>query len=96
MTLRDRLRDWTDWDVAEWELARSLGLMHGGVRFHLEPKHVFWTDNSIGQMLRDVLGQLTRIGVLEFREEPDNQYRWNPDFRGSWERDSVTSGRYER
>jgi hypothetical protein len=30
--------------------------------------------------------------VLEFREEPDNQYRWNPDFWGSWERDPPATG----
>jgi hypothetical protein len=26
-------------------------------------------------------------GVLEKRDEPDFQYRWNPAFRGSWETD---------
>jgi hypothetical protein len=36
-------------------------------------------------MLRGMLEQMTTAEILEKRDEPDDQYRWNPDFRGSWE-----------
>ena len=85
MGLRDALADWTDWDVAAYELARALDLMGDGVRFHLEAKHVFWSNHPIGNMLYETLQRLDEVGVLQYREEPDHQYRWNPDFRGSWE-----------
>ncbi len=85
--LPDALADWTDWDVAEYELARALGLLHEGVRFQVEAKHVFWSNNPIGTMLHETLQRLVEIDVLDHRAEPDDQYRWNPDFRGSWEKE---------
>lgn len=84
-TLRDRLSDWRDWDFAAFLLAQSIGLMSSEVRFHLEAKHVFWTNNPVGDALETMLGELVKTGVLENRDEPDDQYRWNPAFAGSWE-----------
>jgi hypothetical protein len=49
--------------------------------------HVFWSNNTIGDMLHDVLLQLVALGVLERREEPDEQFRWNTAFRETRERD---------
>jgi len=83
--LRDHLADWTDWDAAAFALACALGVMGEGVRFHLEAKHVFWTDHPIGTMLHEMLQRLVEVGVLQHRDEPDDQYRWNPGFRRSWE-----------
>jgi hypothetical protein len=85
--LREALADWTDWDFAAYYLARALGVMREDVRFHLEAKHVFWSNHPIGEMLYATLEHLVEVGVLQKREEPDDQYRWNPDFRGSWETD---------
>lgn len=79
------MADWTDWDIAAYELARALGVMREGGRFHMEAKHVFWSDHPIGNMLDDMLQRLVAVGILQNRAEPDDQYRWNPDFRGSWE-----------
>jgi hypothetical protein len=36
-------------------------------------------------MLGHILEELVQEGILEKRDEPDYQYRWNPAFRGSWE-----------
>jgi len=83
--LRAGLADWTDWDIATFALACALGVMGEGVRFHLEAKHLFWTDHPIGTMLHEMLQRLVEVGVLQQRDEPDDQYRWNPGFRGSWE-----------
>jgi hypothetical protein len=84
LTLKESLAEWTDWDVAQYHLARSLGLMGPGVRFQLEAKHVFWSENPIGRVLHETLQNLTEKGVLEFDEE-EERYRWNNSFEGSWE-----------
>jgi hypothetical protein len=74
MSLADDLSDWTDWDGAAYCLGRSLGLFHT-VNF-LRAKHVFWTDNELGNGLHDALLALVKAGVLDRREEPDEQFRW--------------------
>ncbi len=83
--LREELSDWHDWDVVAFLLARCLGLMGPDVAFATDAKHVFWTDNTIGNMLHNMLNELVAAGVLDGRDEPDYQYRWNSSFRGSWE-----------
>lgn len=35
-------------------------------------------------MLYSILDQMVALGVLETRDEPDKQFRWNAAFRGSW------------
>jgi hypothetical protein len=90
-TLRDRLSDWNDWDGAAFILAQSIGLMSEDVRFELEAKHVFWSNNPIGRALHNILKELVTAGVLENRNEPDDQYRWNPGFVGTWESLSKNS-----
>src|SRR3989442_9500275 len=84
-TLREQLIEWTDWDGAAFCLAKSIGLMSEDTRFSVEAKHVFWSDNIVGTALHNMLGELVAAGVLENRNEPDDQYRWNPAFVGSWE-----------
>ncbi|HML23297.1 MAG TPA: hypothetical protein PKD09_16705 [Aggregatilinea sp.] len=81
LTLKEALLDWTDWDLAERYLAQCLGLMTPDVK----AKHVFWSNNPIGNMLTNVLEELTQQGILEKRDEPDFQFRWNSAFHGSWE-----------
>lgn len=83
--LREKLFEWTDCDIACFILAQSMGLMGEDVRFHLEAKHVFWSQNSVGQALYDILVKLSKTEILEHRYEPDDQFRWNPSFVGSWE-----------
>jgi hypothetical protein len=55
------------------------------VSLRLDAKHVFWTDHPVGNALHKILSELVNVGALEFREDPDYQYRWNTSFVGSWE-----------
>ena len=84
-TLREKLKDWTDADGAAYELACCLGLMNYDTDSMGKAKHVFWSQNRIGGALYNILRELVRVGVLEYRDEPDYQYRWNENFKGSWE-----------
>jgi hypothetical protein len=74
VTLADDLADWTDWDYAGYSLGLQLGILSGD--FAVANKAVFWTDNPLGNGLHDALLALVTAGVLERREEPDEQFRW--------------------
>jgi hypothetical protein len=76
MSLAEDLGEWTDCDFAAYVLGRSLGLFQGQ-NFQTDAKHVFWTDNDLGNGLHDALLALARAGVLDHREEPDDQFRWH-------------------
>lgn len=84
-TLKEALSDWTDVDGAAYELALCLGLMTPNVEFATRAKHVFWAANPIGHMLYQMLRELEQQSILEYRDEPDYQFRWNANFKGSWE-----------
>src|SRR5262249_36707237 len=85
-TLEAALEDWTDWDTAGYYLAVALGLIDPERSpFPTKAKHVFWSDNAVGNALRQFLEKLASLGVLERRDEPDIQYRWNQEYRGTWE-----------
>ena len=83
-TLKDKLTNWTDFDFAGFDLAFCLGLMEADVDLGTA-KHVFWSQNDVGIALNDILLRLVDVGILEYRDEPDYQFRWNPNFKGSWE-----------
>ena len=83
-TLREELQDWMEWDGAAYSLALCLGLMPEGI-FSTRAKHVFWSNNPMGNHLYAMLDGLVAIGVLEKRDEPDFQYRWTPSFQSTWE-----------
>jgi len=44
-------------------------------------KWVYWSENPLGTMLHSTLEQLSELGVLEKREDPDLQYRWYSNYR---------------
>jgi hypothetical protein len=92
MSLREDLVDWTDWDGAAYALARSLGLMDASVSFATDAKHIFWSDNPVGRSLHSALEAFVVAGFLERRDEPDIQFRWRSDFRGSWGTRPARSG----
>jgi len=77
MSLRDDLSEWTDWDVAEASLAKHLGLIDTAQDFG-GSKVIFWSNNTVGNTLMDCLIRLADAEVLNRREEPDIQFRWNP------------------
>ena len=83
-SLREALTDWTDWDGAMHSLGICLGLFPQEDNFG-NTKHVFWSSNPVGEALFRMLDELVGVGILERRDEPDIQYRWNPAFKGSWE-----------
>ncbi|MGW5002467.1 hypothetical protein ACWEP8_32960 [Streptomyces hydrogenans] len=76
MDLSEGLAGWTDWDGAAFAVGRSLGIFEESVTF-TQVKSVFWTDNPLGNTLHEVLLQLVDAGVLERREEPDEQFLWS-------------------
>jgi hypothetical protein len=73
--LRDSLKDWTDIDGAQFELARRLGLINEEASFQ-DTKHLWWTDNPVGNAMADLLEEMEDAGLVECRHEPDHQYRW--------------------
>ncbi|MGW4895891.1 hypothetical protein ACWEQL_27095 [Kitasatospora sp. NPDC004240] len=76
MDLSTELADWTDWDGAAFHVGRALGVFPESETFpHV--KSVFWTANPLGDALHDILLCLAAAGVLERRDEPDEQFRWN-------------------
>jgi hypothetical protein len=79
VNLREALADWTERDVAEFHLARLLGIIRLDVAFSTDAKHLFWSDNAIGNSLELVLQSLTELGALEVDEERI-QVRWNASF----------------
>jgi hypothetical protein len=76
MSLVEQLAGWTDVDWAQYELGRAIGLF-ADVSIQ-QAKSVFWTDNPLGNALWEALHSLVRGGVLEYRDEPDHQFRWSP------------------
>jgi hypothetical protein len=76
MPLAEDLAEWVDCDGAAYLLGRSLGLFQNQ-SFQTGTKHVFWTDNDLGNGLYDALLALVRAQVLDRREEPDEQFRWH-------------------
>jgi uncharacterized protein YaiE (UPF0345 family) len=52
---------------------------------------VFWSRHPIGDLLFNTLDALVDAGVLMKRDEPDFQYRWNPDFKGTWEQQPTSN-----
>ena len=75
-TLRERLAEWTDWDVAEDHLGIVLGLWPD-----VEPsgdwgghKGVIWTRDPTGDALAACLEQLVICGSLETNDT--GAFRW--------------------
>jgi hypothetical protein len=85
-SLRAALEEWTDWDVAGYSMAVALGLIDPDRSpFPTKAKHVFWSNHPVGTALHEFLDTLAGLGVLERRDDPDIQYRWNRDYSGTWE-----------
>jgi hypothetical protein len=89
-TLKTALEEWTDCDWAGYCTAVALGLIDPERSpFQTKAKHLFWTDNAVGNTLHQFLEALVSLGVLERRDEPSLQFRWNREFRGTWEQTSI-------
>jgi hypothetical protein len=73
--LADALKDWTDWDVAALQGGKALSVFPKTSTM-ADYKHVFWTDNPLGNQLHQVLLALASARVLERKDDPDEQFRW--------------------
>lgn len=76
MDLGEGLAVWTDWDGAMFVLGRALGIFAESESF-ADLKGVFWSNNPLGNALHEILLQLVAAGVVERRDEPDEQFRWS-------------------
>ena len=84
-TLRG-IKEWTDCDFVEYDFMVMLGLIDPVKSpFASKAKHVFWSANEVGTAVHEMVETFVRLGMLEKRDEPDLQYRWNQEFKGSWE-----------
>lgn len=85
-SLKERLKDWVEWDWAAYHLGACLGFWgdFGAPDGH-DPWHgikgVMWSNNPLGNSLYHFLDNLVDAGVLERKEEPDIAYRWNPNYQ---------------
>lgn len=72
------MTEWMDWDGAQFLLGHAIGLWDSTDHATFcRVKHMFWTNHPVGNSLYCCLEQLVTAGVLEFRDEPSNQFRWN-------------------
>jgi hypothetical protein len=81
-TLRERLADWQDIDVAAYELGATLGVFPENdpdFENFRDRKAIFWAANPLGDALYAMLRSLVEIGVLEHNENAMS-YRWNPSY----------------
>lgn len=81
MTLKDLLKDWTDFDIAEYYLACSLGIVKFDDNFgeFRKTKGIYNTKNPLGDSLYEFLETLVKLGILERNESKG--YRWNTNFK---------------
>jgi hypothetical protein len=76
-TLQEAFVDWLDFDGAEFELAKCLGLMPN-IPWDPALKTLFWTNNLFGNGLHAALEGLVKMGALEMNDE--RQFRYNAKF----------------
>jgi len=74
------LQEWTDVDFAQYALGQVLGIFRPADNFQTDTKFVFWSNNTLGSMLDKMLHMLTDEGVLLWRNDPDYQVKWNPEY----------------
>jgi hypothetical protein len=74
--LRALLADWTDWDVAEYQLGAVLGLWPEWADETMwddfdgnDVKGVMWSNNPVGNMLHATIRKLVELGVLESKDD---------------------------
>lgn len=83
MTLAETFHDWLDFDGAEFELAKCLGLMPN-TPWDPSLKSMFWTNNVFSIGLYSMIEELVKMGVLEMNDE--RQFRYN----ATWDHDKAS------
>ena len=82
--MKELLKDWTDFDIAGYYLACSLGIVKYDETFDefRRTKSIYASGNPLGNSLYETLETLVKLGILETN---DDGYRWNKNFKGYWE-----------
>lgn len=75
INLRESLAEWTDFDYAMYELGVALCIFPIDSKMN-DYKGVFWSQNKLGNGLLKIFDQLIELGYVEYRDEPESQYRW--------------------
>ena len=93
MRLKLLFKDWVDFDIAQYYLACSLGILAYQEDLRLEFNKVrglFENRNRVGGALFQMLEQMVNAGMLERHD--DLGYRWNDNFMLFWEggKDGLT------
>ncbi|HRH42889.1 MAG TPA: hypothetical protein PKY82_14770 [Pyrinomonadaceae bacterium] len=85
MALKEKLKDWTDFDIAEYYLACSLGIVNCDETFDefRRTKSIYASGNPLGNSLFEILEMLVKLGILERNESAG--FRWNKNYKGYWE-----------
>jgi len=78
-TFKVFVQQWTDIDLAAYYLAQCIGLLDKNVSFSKDAKHIFWSNNAVGNAMYAVIDELVSEGILESRDEPDYQVKWGGD-----------------
>jgi hypothetical protein len=77
LSLRERLSDWTDIDVAMYHLGQVLGVLPPLEEGQSEADHwaqykaIFWTSNGLSALLCDAMDGLDKAGVIERQPDAD-------------------------
>ena len=75
--LSERLKDWTDVDIAMHEIALCLELIPEDD--FPKYKRFYWSQSEKSELLSKILLDLSKIGFLEINEN-DNTFKVNPKF----------------
>lgn len=87
MALSERLKEWADFEYAEYHLGVVLGMFQDlepqdGSPFDRVPKWLLWTRNPLSTALGEMLNQLVKVGVLEC--DDNHLLRWNTQQVEQW------------
>jgi hypothetical protein len=76
LPLRDRLQDWTEWDVAGFYLGRAIGILPDHYSFGSAKGMMYGASpGEPGRHIILLLNLLADIGVLEMRNSY-TEFRW--------------------
>jgi hypothetical protein len=86
-SLQERLAGWTSWDGAIYQVGTTLGFWpeFGAPAGHDSwhgVKGTVWSANPLGDAIANFLEALVIEGCLERHDEPDIEFRWNPNYKG--------------
>ena len=59
-----------------FSLAVVLGIVPDGSESWFANKGLFWSSNPREEYLAQMLQDLVHMGILEYHNDPDQQYRW--------------------